>query len=130
MKYLLDTDTVSYALRGEGQVAGRITAHKPSSLCISAITLAELRFGADRKGSRRLHGLIDTFAAAVEVVDFGEDAALEFGRIGTILAEGGTPIGDFDVLIAAHAASLRCTLVTNNVRHFSKVPGLGLENWK
>ena len=130
MKYLLDTDTVSYALRGEGQVAGRITTHKPSELCISAISLAELRYGAARKGSRRLHALIDTFAGAVEVVAFGEDAALEFGRIGTVLAERGTPIGEFDVLIAAHAASLRCTLVTNNVRHFSKVPGLALENWK
>jgi tRNA(fMet)-specific endonuclease VapC len=129
MKYLLDTDTVSYALRGEGQVAGRITAHKPSDLCISAISLAELRYGADRKGSRRLHALIDTFAAAVEVVGFDEDAAREFGRIGTILAERGTPIGELDVLIAAHAASLRCTLVTNNVRHFSRVPGLALENW-
>ena len=130
MKYLLDTDTVSYALRGEGQVAGHIAAHKPSELCISAISLAELRYGADRKGSRKLHALIDTFAAAVEVVEFGEEAALEFGRIGTILAERGTPIGEFDVLIAAHAASLRCALVTNNVRHYSKVPGLVLENWK
>ena len=130
MKYLLDTDTVSYALRGEGQVTGRITSHKPSELCISAISLAELRYGADRKGSRRLHALIDTFAGAVEVAAFGEDAALEFGRIGTILAERGIPIGEFDVLIAAHAACLRCTLVTNNIRHFSKVPGLALENWK
>jgi tRNA(fMet)-specific endonuclease VapC len=130
MKYLLDTDTVSYALRGEGQVAERITTRKPSELCMSAITLAELRYGADRKGSRRLHALIETFAGALEVASFGEDAALEFGRIGTILAERGTPIGEFDVLIAAHAASLRCTLVTNNVRHFSRVPGLVLENWK
>jgi tRNA(fMet)-specific endonuclease VapC len=130
MKYLLDTDTVSYALRGEGEVAGRIIAHKPSEVCISAITLAELRYGADRRGSRKLHALIDTFAAAVEVVGFGEDAALAFGRIGTVLAGRGTPIGEFDVLIAAHAASLRCTLVTNNVRHFSKVPGLAVENWK
>lgn len=130
MRYLLDTDTVSYALRGEGQVAGRITAHKPSELCISAISLAELRYGADRKGSRRLHALINTFATALEVVGFAEEAALEFGRIGTILAERGTPIGEFDVLIAAHAASLRCTLVTNNLRHFSKVPGLAVENWK
>ena len=130
MRYLLDTDTVSYALRGEGQVAGRITAHKPSELCISAISLAELRYGADRKGSRRLHALINTFATALEVVGFAEEAALEFGRIGTILAERGTPIGEFDVLIAAHAASLRCTLVTNNLRHFSKVPGIAVENWK
>lgn len=130
MKYLLDTDTVSYALRGEGQVARRITAHKPSELCISAISLAELRYGADRKGSRRLHSLIDTFTTAVEVVGFGEEAALEFGRIGTVLADRGAPIGEFDVLIAAHAASLRCTLVTNNLRYFSKVPGLAVENWK
>ncbi len=130
MKYLLDTGTVSYALRGEGQVAERITAHKPSELCISAISLAELHYGADRKRSRRLHGLIDTIAGAIEVVAFDDEAALEFGRIGTILAERGTPIGEFDVLIAAHAASLRCTLVSNNVRHFSKVPGLVLENWK
>lgn len=130
MKYLLDTDTVSYALRGEGQVADRITAHKPSELCISTISLAELRYGADRKGSRRLHTLIDTFANAVEVVGFGEDAALKFGRIGTVLAERGTPIREFDVLIAAHAASLRCTLVTSNIRHFTKVPGLAVESWK
>jgi tRNA(fMet)-specific endonuclease VapC len=62
-------------------------------------------------------------------VPFDEAAATEFGRIGSILAERGTPIGDFDVLIASHAVALRCTLVTNNVRHFSKVPGLALDNW-
>ena len=61
--------------------------------------------------------------------DLDEAAAAEFGRIGSMLAERGTPIGEFDVLIAAHAVTLRCTLVTNNVRHFSKVPGLSVENW-
>jgi tRNA(fMet)-specific endonuclease VapC len=130
MKYLLDTDTVSFALRGEGRVAASIRAHKPSELCMSSITLAELRYGADRKGSRKLHSVIDTFVASVEVVAFDEDAASEFGRIGAFLAQRGTPIGDIDVLIAAHASSLRHTLVTNNVRHFSKVPGLAVENWK
>ena len=129
MKYLLDTDSVSFALRGQGDVGARIRACRPSDLCISAITLAELRFGADRKGSRKLHGLIDTFASAVEVVSFDGAAAVEFGRIGSRLAERGTPIGDFDVLIAAHAVALRCTLVTNNVRHFSKVAGLSVEDW-
>jgi tRNA(fMet)-specific endonuclease VapC len=130
MKYLLDTDTVSYALRGEGEVAARIRARKPSEICISAITLAELQYGANRKKSRKLHALIDTFVAAVEVIPFDEEAAREFGRIGSILAERGTPIGDFDILIAAHAVAFRCTLVTNNARHFSKVPGLAVENWK
>ena len=129
MKYLLDTDSVSFALRGHGGVGARIRACNPSDICMSAITLAELRYGADRKGSRKLHGLIDTFAAAIEVVSFDEAAAAEFGRIGSILAERGTPIGEFDVLIAAHAVVLRCTLVTNNVRHFSKVPGLSVDNW-
>ena len=129
MKYLLDTDSVSFALRGQGGVGARIRACHPSDLRMSAITLAELRYGADRKGSRKLHRLIDTFAESVEVVSFDEAAAAEFGRIGSILAERGPPIGDFDVLIAAHAVVLRCILVTNNVRHFSKVHGLSVEDW-
>ena len=129
MKYLLDTDSLSFALRGHGDVGARIQACRPSDLCISAITLAELRYGADRKGSRKLHGLIDTFVSAIEVVSFDETAATEFGRIGSMLAERGTPIGELDVLIAAHASVLRCTLVTSNVRHFSWVPGLSIESW-
>lgn len=129
MKYLLDTDSVSFALRGRGEVGARLQAERPSDVCISVITLAELRYGADRKGSRKLHGLIDTFTAAVEVAPFDEAAAAEFGRIGSLLADRGTPIGEFEALIAAHAVALRCTLVTNNVRYFSKVPGLSVENW-
>jgi tRNA(fMet)-specific endonuclease VapC len=129
MRYLLDTDSVSYALRGQGDVGERIKKQRPSELCISAITVAELRFGADRTGSRKLHGLIDVFASALEVAPFDDVAAAEFGRIASLLAERGTPIGEFGVLIAAHAVALRCTLVTNNARHFAKVPGLSLENW-
>ena len=129
MRYLLDTDSVSYSLRGQGGVGARITSQRPSELCISSITLAELRFGADRRRSRKLHGLIDTFISAVEVAPFDEAAATQFGKLGSALAAKGTPIGEFDVLIAAHAVSLRCVLVTNNLRHFSKVPGLKVENW-
>ncbi len=129
MKYLLDTDSVSFALRGYGNVASHIRALKPSDLGVSAITLAELRYGADRKGSRKLHRLIDRFTAALDVAPFDDAAAGEFGRIGSRLAERGSPIGEFDVLIAAHAVSLRCILVSNNARHFAKVPGLVLENW-
>lgn len=107
----------------------RLRSHRPSSLSISAITLAELRYGADRKGSRKLHQLIDAFVSGVAVAAFDAAAAAEFGRIGSLLAARGTPIGEFDVLLAAHAVALRCTLVTNNVRHFLKVPGLSVENW-
>jgi tRNA(fMet)-specific endonuclease VapC len=129
MRFLLDTDTVSFALCGQGGVAARIRERRPSDLALSSITLAELRFGAERKRSRKLHKLIDTFASAVEVAVFDADAAGEFGRLGAILADRGTPIGELDVLIAAHAVALRCTLVSNNVRHFARVPGLALENW-
>jgi tRNA(fMet)-specific endonuclease VapC len=58
-----------------------------------------------------------------------ERAAAEFGHIGNLLAERGTPIGEMDALIAAHAIALRKTLVTNNVRHFTRVPRLAVENW-
>jgi tRNA(fMet)-specific endonuclease VapC len=129
MKYLLDTDTVSFALRGQGGVGARIRQCRPSELSISSLTLAELRFGAERKRSAKLHALIDTFAAAVEVASFDDAAALEFGRLGALLADRGTPIGELDVLIAAHAVALRCALVSNNVRHFTRVPGLAVENW-
>jgi tRNA(fMet)-specific endonuclease VapC len=64
-RFVLDTDSVSYALRGEGNVGDRIRARKPSELCVSAITVAELRFGADRKKSKRLHALIDAFVQDV-----------------------------------------------------------------
>lgn len=126
---MLDTDTVSWALRGQGNVAVRLLEHRPSQLCISAITLAELRFGADAKGSRRLHGLIDTFVATVAVVPVDSAAADRFGRVATVLSKRGEPIGTFDTLIAAHALSLDVTLVTNNAKHFRRVAGLKTANW-
>ena len=67
-EFMLDTDTVSWALRGQGDVPARLLAHRPSQLCISSITLAELRFGADAKGSRKPHSLIDTFVQSVAVM--------------------------------------------------------------
>src|SRR5476649_1553387 len=115
--YMLDTDTVSFALRGQGDVAARVLTHRPSELCVSGITVAELRFGAEAKGSRRLHVLIDMFIASVSVVDFDADAAHSFGRVAAALATRGEPIGTFDTLIAAHALSLKVTFVTNNTQH-------------
>ena len=127
--YMLDTDTVSWALRGEGAVPTRLLEHRPSQLCISSITLAELRFGADAKGSRKLHGLIDTFVLSVAVLPFDRAAADRFGSVANALARRGEPIGTFDTLIAAHALSLGLTLVTNNAKHFQRVAGLKTANW-
>lgn len=126
---MLDTDTVSYALRGVGRVGATILAHAPSALCVSSITAAELRFGAARRKSPKLGALIDTFLASVAVAAFDDGAADAFGVLAAELVDAGTPIGDFDTLIAAHALSLDLTLVTNNRRHFERVVGLRLESW-
>ncbi|MBI1734405.1 MAG: type II toxin-antitoxin system VapC family toxin [Candidatus Rokubacteria bacterium] len=128
-EYMLDTDTVSFALRGQGRVVTRLLEHRPSQLCISSITLGELRFGAEARRSRRLHRLISTFVESVEVVAFDQRAADRFGGVATSLARRGAPIGTFDTLIAAHALSLGLTFVTNNTQHFGRVVGLKTENW-
>jgi tRNA(fMet)-specific endonuclease VapC len=127
--YMLDTDTVSFALRGQGRVGVRLLEHRPSDCCISAMTLAELRYGADLRRSRKLHRLIDTFADTITPVPFDRAGADRFGPVAAALARNGTPIGPFDTAIAAHALSLNLILVTNNVKHFGQVAGLRLENW-
>jgi tRNA(fMet)-specific endonuclease VapC len=126
---MLDTDTVSYSWRGEGQIGARIVEHHPSALCVSAITIAELRFGADHRKSGKLHAKIDTFVTTIEVVPFDEVCARHFGAIASALAREGTPIGDLDVMIAATAIAAQATLVTNNVQHFKRVRSLRVENW-
>ena len=128
-RFLLDTDTASFALRGQGRVGERLLEKNPSQLCMSALTLAELRFGADAKESKRLHKLIDTFAESIANVPFDADAANRFGKVAAALSRAGTPIGTLDTLIAAQALALGLTLVTNNTEHFKRVPGLKIENW-
>ena len=128
-RFMLDADTVSYAIRGEGQVGARVLQHQPSELCLSSITLAELRFGAEAKGSQKLHRSIRSFIRDVAVVPFDATAADRFALVAATLARRGVPIGTFDTLLAAHALSLGVTVVTNNTRHFSRVRGLKVENW-
>lgn len=127
--YMLDTDTVSYALRGTPVVVERLRAHRRADLCLSSITVAELRFGANKRDSRKIHRAVDAFLTGVNVLPFDTAAADRFGVIAATLSESGEPIGQMDTLIAAHAFALAAVLVTNNQRRFAKVRGLKLENW-
>jgi tRNA(fMet)-specific endonuclease VapC len=127
--FMLDTGTVSFALRGQGRVATYLLNHRPSEISISSGTLAELRYGADMKRSRKLHGLIDTFVETVVVLPFDQAAADRFGTVAATLARQEVPIREFDTLIAAHALATRLTFVTNNTKPFSRVVGLTMENW-
>jgi len=128
-RYLLDTDTVSYALRGTAGVAERLREQAPEQIAISSLTLAELRFGAERRASKKLHKLLDAFCQGVSVLPFDAEAARRYGEIGSVLAELGSPIGQMDTLIAAHALALDRVLVTNNTKHFARVRGLRMDNW-
>lgn len=128
-RFMLDTDSVSFALRGQGSVAERLLEHPPSELCVSAVTLAELHYGAEMKRSKRLRRLIETFAETVTTLPFDAGAALRFGTVAAALARAGTPIGGLDTLMAAHAMALGVSLVTNNTQHFRYVRGLKVENW-
>ena len=128
-RYLLDADTVSYGLRGHGQVGTRLLEHQPSELCISAITLAELNFGAAAKRSQKVRRAIRGFTKDIAIVPFDEASAERFAVVATALATRGQPIGVYDTLVAAQALCLGLTVVTNNTRHFSRVPGLAVENW-
>lgn len=129
MKFMLDTDSVSYALRGEGRVGEAILEHAPSELCVSSLTVAELCFGADRRKSRKLHRLIDAFVSGVAVVSFGENEARTYGKIGALLSARGTPIGQLETMIASHALQLDLTVVTRNTAHFGAVPDLRIVSW-
>ena len=128
-RYMLDADTVSYALRGQGRVAARLLEHQPSELCVSAVTLAELNFGAEARRSQKIRRAIRSFTKDVTVVPFDEASAERFGVVAAALSTRGRPIGLYDTLVAAQALALGLTVVTNNTRHFSRVPGLGVENW-
>ena len=103
--------------------------HQPSELCISAITLAELKFGAEAKRSQKIRRAIRSFTKDVAVVPFDEASAERFAVVAVALATRGQPIGLYDTLVAAQASCLGLTVVTNNTRHFSRVPGLAVENW-
>jgi tRNA(fMet)-specific endonuclease VapC len=128
-RFMLDADTVSYALRGVGQVGAQLLKHRPSELCLSSITLAELEYCVEAKRSERLRRAVRVFVADVSVVPFDAAAAHRFSAVAAALARRGEPIGTFDTLVASHALSLDLTVVTNNTRHFRRVPGLRVESW-
>jgi tRNA(fMet)-specific endonuclease VapC len=126
---MLDTDTVSYFVRGEGRVAERLLTFPVTAFCISAMTIAEMAYGATHRKAANIQRALTTIVSAMTIAPFDAACAVEFGRLASELMKRGTPIGQMDTLIAAHALTLDVTLVTNNVKHFSRVRGLRVENW-
>ncbi|MYA15871.1 MAG: type II toxin-antitoxin system VapC family toxin [Gammaproteobacteria bacterium] len=130
MQYLLDTNAVSELVRQpEGALATRVASLTPGTFAISVVVAAELRYGAERRGSVRLSKQLETLLANVNVLPLDTPVDRHYGAIRNELESAGNPISHNDLLIAAHARALGATLVTNNVREFGRVPGLAVENW-
>lgn len=131
MKILLDTDICIYAInRKRPAVLARIRDYRIGMVGISSITYAELRFGVENSGRVEENlDRLERFLLPLEIVPFDAEAGRQYGRLRTELKRAGCPIGSHDLLIAAHALSLDVTLVTNNVREFTRISGLHVEQW-
>jgi tRNA(fMet)-specific endonuclease VapC len=111
------------------QVKRRFQQHH-GQMGISAVTLGELVFGAERSQEvERNLADIEAMAARLDVVPFDNKAAYHFGQIRAALYRIGQPIGPYDMMIAGQARAMGLILVTNNVKEFERVQGLLLEDW-
>lgn len=136
MNFLLDTDTCIYLMtdrepQRRARILARLDALKPNeTVYLSSVTVMELSYGAHKgRWSKANTELLDRFVLDFAIASFDESAARIGGALRATLEKKGKPIGPLDTLIAAHALSLGATLVTNNVREFSRVPSLHVKNW-
>ena len=129
VRFMLDTDTCSFAIRGGDAKLRAALRRRAENLCVSVITVAELRFGAMKKGSPRISEAVSRFLELVEAVPWTEEAAERYAALRALLESQGKPIGNMDMLIAASALAEGCRLVTHNLAHFGRVPGLAAEDW-
>ncbi|MFL5442135.1 MAG: type II toxin-antitoxin system VapC family toxin [Myxococcales bacterium] len=130
MKYLLDTDTCIYALKGVPSVLAALLSKSRPDVAVSVITEAELRLGAAKSSSSvRTARLVENFLRPLIIVEFGSADAHAYARVRARLERAGTPIGPLDTLIAAQAVSRKLVVISNNMREFRRVAGLRVENW-
>ena len=134
MKYLLDTNTLSFAMAGDSAVCESILARSRTDVFLPQPVVAEVRYGLARlrksKKRDRLTRRFQVFLGELSRADWTDDVSRTFGSIKAELERAGAPLEDMDVAIAAHALALDATLVSDNLVHMSRVPHLRLENWR
>ncbi len=130
LKYMLDTNIVIYTLKNRPERVRKLFNQHQGQMCISVVTLGELIFGAEhsRQVERNLAD-IEAMVARLEVLPFDDKSAYHFGQLRAELYRAGQSIGAYDMMIASHARSSGLRLVTSNVKEFSRVRGLFIENW-
>ena len=128
MRVMLDTDCASYAAKQRSPALARRLAAPGLDVVVSAMTEAEMRYGLLRLAPEHpIQERVRAFLDAVRIEPWS--AAREHARLRWTLPRGAGTIGPFDEMIAAHAIATGRGLVTRNVRHFSRVPGLAIEDW-
>jgi len=132
--YLFDTNMCIFIIKQKFQnVMDKLKKNRKKGLHLSSITLAELEFGienADPAYKTKNRMALMNFLSLFEIKYFDENAAKEFGKIKKELKDKKCIIGPFDMLIGAHAKSLKMILVTNNTEEFKRIEGLKIEDWK
>jgi len=131
MKYMLDTNICIYLIKqNPAKVLKHFKSHAIGDIGISSITLAELRYGVSKSQHiEKNQQALDEFILPLEIADFDEKAAQEYGTIRAELERAGKPSGSMDMLIGAHAHALGVTLVTNNTKEFKQIKNLKIVDW-
>jgi len=128
--YLLDTNIISDLTRNPaGKITNRIAEVGEASICTSIVVASELRFGIAKNSSLRLKHQLNQVLELIAVLPLDSPIEFHYAEIRVYLEREGLPIGANDLLIAAHGLALNLTVVTANVREFSRVPNLVVENW-
>lgn len=133
MKYILDTNVVSLLMKGDRNVIERLKMVARPDVCMPQPVVAEIAYGIQRLSrSKRRAALISRFEllkGEIQRVPWSDDVSEAFGTIKSALERKGERIEDFDAAVAAHALAERSVLVTANVKHMTRVPGLQVEDW-
>lgn len=133
MTYVLDTNVVSALMKGDEAVVDRLASHVPADVTIPAPVIAEIAYGIERlprsRRRRLLQARFDLVCSEIPRTEWTDAVSHAYGRIKAMLERRGTRIEDFDAAIAAHALAFGSTLVTANLEHMIRVPGLKVEDW-
>lgn len=133
MTYVLDTNAVSALMKGEAAFVDRLASHVPTDVTIPQPVIAEIAYGIERlprsRRRRALQARFDLVCSEIPRAVWTDAVSHAYGRIKATLERRGTRIEDFDAAIAAHAVALGSTIVTANLEHMARVPGLKVEDW-
>lgn len=133
MKYVLDTNTISFLMRGDPSVARQLGARSRTDVVLPQAAICEIEYGLARlprsSRQRKLRETFDRIRGELGRVEWTDRVSRAFGETKASLERRGSPLEDFDVAVAAHALALGAALVTDNVSDMGRIPGLKLENW-